>query len=221
MKKMDDLAAAKLVKSHGIPVAKHLLARTEAEAVAAARRIGYPVALKVSCPGIIHKTEARALILGVEDVFQLRKAYATIIKNAKSYAKRRRLKADIAGIIVQEMISDLQQREVIIGGKRDPQFGPVIMFGLGGIFVEIMKDVSFGIVPIQRTDAKYMISSIRGFPVLQGARGQKQANLKALEDCLLSISRLLWKNKRVKEIDINPLFIDGKKAVAADIRVLV
>jgi len=217
MKKMDDIEAAKLVKDAGVPVARHVLAGTEAEAVRAAKKIGYPLVLKISSPDIVHKTEAKAITLDVENVFQLRKEFSLLIKNAKKYKPR----VHIQGVIVQEMISGPQQREVIIGGKRDPQFGPVIMFGLGGIFVEIMKDVSFGIVPIQRKDAKFMISNIKGFPVLKGTRGQKRANIKAIEDCLLKISRLLWNNKRIKEIDINPLFIDNKKCVAADVRIFV
>ncbi len=221
MKKMDDLEAAKLLGSFGVPVARHMLARTEAEAAACAKKIGYPVVMKVSSPDIIHKTDAGVLALGVEDVFQLRKAFARILKNAKKHKP----KADIRGVIVQEMVSGSGIREVIIGGKQDPQFGPVIMFGLGGIFVEVMKDVSFGIVPIKKKDARYMISGIKGYPLLAGARGQKKVDMKALENCLLSISRMMWKlqktKKPIRELDINPLFIDDKHCIAADIRVFI
>jgi acyl-CoA synthetase (NDP forming) len=124
MQKMDDMEAAKLLKSHGIPIARHLLAGTEAEAVAAAKKIGYPVVIKISSPDIIHKTDAGVIVVGVEDVFHLRKAYKQIITNAKKVKKRKK-KAEIKGVIVQEMISGSEAREVIVGGKHDPQFGPV------------------------------------------------------------------------------------------------
>jgi len=219
---MDDMEAAELLRSHGIPVARQLLARTESEAVAAAKKTGYPLVLKISSPDIIHKTDLGAIKVGVEDVFELRKEFKRIMRNAKRHSKH----ADIRGVIVQEMVSGPQLREVIVGGKRDPQFGPVLMFGLGGIFVEVMKDVSFGIVPVQRHDIKRMVSGIKGYKVLKGARGQRPINFRALEGCLLSISRMMWKlekkkSTRIRELDINPLFVDDKRCIAADIRIFV
>jgi len=221
MEKMDDMEAAKLLKRFGIPVTRQLFARTEIEAVVCAKKIGYPLVLKVSSPGVVHKTDSGAIATKIGDVFQLRKAYASIIRNAK----RHNPKVDIKGVIVQEMVAGPQLREVIMGGKMDPQFGPVVMFGLGGIFVEVMKDVSFGIAPIERKDARRMISGIKGYPVLKGVRGQKPVNMRALEDSLLKTSKLMHsirKSKQpVQELDINPLFIDDKRAIAADVRIMV
>jgi acyl-CoA synthetase (NDP forming) len=213
MQKMDDLKACALVKRYGLKLPRQALARTPKQAVASARKIGYPVSLKVSSRDIVHKTEAGGLALNIKSDKEAEKAFERIMASCRKKAP----KARIDGVLVQE---HLDGHEVIVGSKIDQTFGPVIMFGLGGIFVEVLKDVSFRLAPITRQEAREMISEIKGYPLLKGARGRKPANLKALEDALMAVSRLVSKEKRVKELDINPLFVNERAAVASDVRIL-
>ncbi|MBI2676224.1 MAG: acetate--CoA ligase family protein [Candidatus Aenigmarchaeota archaeon] len=217
MAKLSDMQAYSLMKKYRIPVLGQILARNEKQALMAAKRIGWPVALKISSPEIIHKTDFGGVELNVLNEKQLSETFSRIIIRArKKYPK-----AKIDGILVQEMFKGKAAREVIIGSKTDSQFGPIIMFGLGGVFVEVMKDVSFRLIPIERKDARGMIREIRGYPMLEEFRGMRRVNFEALEDCLLRASSMVWKNKRIKELDINPLFADSKGAIAADFRVIV
>jgi acyl-CoA synthetase (NDP forming) len=212
MPKLNDVLAERMARKHRIPLPKQILAKNAKQAAAAAKKIGFPVVLKVSSPDIVHKTEVGGIALGLKSEEEVLDAFEKVMKAKK------KPKAKIDGVLVQEHVNG---HEVIVGGKVDDTFGPVVMFGLGGIFVEVLKDVSFRVVPIERKDAKAMIEEIRGYPVLKGARGKKPVNFKALEDCLLAVSRLMEKEKKVKELDINPLFINENKAVASDVRVLV
>ncbi|RLI95980.1 MAG: acetyl-CoA synthetase [Candidatus Aenigmatarchaeota archaeon] len=220
MKKLPDKETERLLRKYKIPFPEHVLTKSEDSAVRAAKRIGFPVAMKVSSPDILHKTDAGCVILDVRDEEGVRKAYRQIIRNARKNKQRAR----IEGVSVEEMIPE-GTREVIIGAKQDPQFGPVLMFGLGGIFVEVLKDVSFGVVPLERGDAAEMVREIRGFRILEGVRGQKPVNMRLLEMTIMKVSRMVWENsgkgKRIQELDINPLFIDEKNVWAADVRVLV
>jgi len=214
MVKLGDSETEKLVRKWKIPHVRQFLAKTPAQAVKAAKRMGWPVALKVSSRDVIHKTDTGGLVLDVGSVKGVERAYKRITRNVEKKNKG----AKINGVLVQEMVSG---KEVIIGSKQDPTFGPVIMFGLGGVFVEVMKDVSFRLIPITRTDAREMIEEIRSYPILAHSRGQKPVNFRALENCLLAVSKMVWGEKKIKELDINPLFVDSKKAVAADVRILV
>lgn len=218
--KISERETGLILKRYGIPFPKQSLAKSEKAAMDAARRIGFPVVMKVSSPDIIHKTEARCVIVNVRDSAACLGAYKQIIKNARKHNP----KARVDGVSVMQMIPE-GTREVIIGSKQDPQFGPVLMFGLGGIFVEVLKDVSFRIVPLERSDAREMVREIRGFKILEGVRGQGPVNFRLLEDTIMKVSRLVWDNsgrgKGIQELDINPLFIDEKKVWAADVRILV
>ncbi len=217
MAKLSDMQAYSLMKKYRIPVLAQSLAKDEKQAITAAKKTGWPVALKISSPDIIHKTDFGGVSLNILNERQLIESFNRIaIRARKKYPK-----AKIDGIIVQEMHAGKGAREVIIGSKIDAQFGPIIMFGLGGVFVEVMKDVSFRLIPIERKDAREMIKEIRGYSMLEEFRGMRRINMQALEDCLLKVSNLIWKNKRIKELDINPLFVDDKKAIAADFRVIV
>ena len=161
---------------------------------------------------ILHKTEADAIRLNIESESEVREAYEEILKNAKKYAPD----ADIQGVLVQEMIQG--GVEVIVGVTKDPVFGPVIMFGLGGIFVEVLKDVSFRVAPLLRRDAEEMIEEIRGYPILEGVRGQLPVSKEALIDVILKVSDLVTAYQDdIDELDINPLllFPDGACAVDA------
>ncbi|UCD07629.1 MAG: acetate--CoA ligase family protein [Candidatus Aenigmatarchaeota archaeon] len=216
MKKLSDPKTRAIMKKFRIPFVKQFLTKTEEHAVLHAKKIGFPVVLKISSPDIIHKTDVGGVAIDIGNEEELRDAYRKMIRNVK----RKKPRAKINGVVVQEMVPR-DSRELIIGGRRDPQFGPVIMFGLGGVWVEALKDVSFRLIPIDRNDAKNMIKEIRGYSVLQGMRGQKPVNFKLLEDIMLKVSRMVWKDKKIQELDINPLFINDKKAIAVDSRIVV
>jgi acyl-CoA synthetase (NDP forming) len=220
MKKLPQGETELLLKKYGIPFPRQILAKTEGAVAAAARKIGFPVVMKVSSPDIVHKTEAKCVIINIKDAIAAGAAYKQIMKNARKYDP----KARIMGVSVFEMVPQ-GTREVIIGSKHDPQFGPVLMFGLGGVFVEVLRDVSFRIVPLARDDAREMIREIRGYRILEGVRGQGPVNFRLLEDTIMKVSKLVQHNtrggKRIRELDINPLFIDEKRIWAADVRILV
>lgn len=214
--KMDDLKTRAIMKRFGIPFVKQSLAKNEEQAVRHAKNIGYPIVLKVSSPDIIHKTDVGGVVLDIGNTEELREEYQKMLKKVREKKPRAR----IDGVIVQEMVPR-DSREMIVGGRRDPQFGPVVMFGLGGVWVEALKDVSFRLAPLDRRDAKEMIKEIRGYSILEGFRGQKPVNFKLLEDVLMNVSKLIWKDKKIQEMDINPLFISEKKAIAVDARIVV
>jgi acyl-CoA synthetase (NDP forming) len=204
-----------ILQGYGIPVTREALATSAEMAVGLARELGYPVALKVQSPEIAHKTEADGIRLDLDSDDAVRSAYREILGNAERFAPH----ADVQGVLVQEMLEG--GVEVIIGATKDPVFGHAIMFGLGGIFVEVLRDVSFRIAPLTRTDAEEMIEEIAGVRVLQGVRGQPPADREAIVDALLRVSRLVTDHRdEIAELDINPLvvFPRGAKAVDALIR---
>ncbi|MCL6644591.1 MAG: acetate--CoA ligase family protein [Dehalococcoidia bacterium] len=200
----------------GIPVTREETARTAEEAVAIAGRIGYPVALKVDSPDILHKTEAGAIRLGVSGDRELREAFAEVLASARRYSPAARLN----GVLVQEMVAP-GGTEVIVGVKSDPQFGPVMMFGLGGIMVEVLKDVSFRLVPLEEKDAREMIDEIKGRPMLSGVRGQPPADIEALKRTILKVSEFVQQHPEVKELDLNPVFAYSDGALAVDARIII
>lgn len=214
MKKLTEFETKKILKKHGIPITREFLAKTPKDAKAFAKKIGYPVAMKLQSPDILHKTDAGAVLLGVESEEAMLKGFERLKKNARKYDR----KAKILGVLIQEMVKEGHQ--CILGSKKDPQFGPVLMFGLGGIFVEVFKDVSFRVIPIDRKDAKEMISEIKGYEVLKGVRGQKPVNFRELEKVMLKISKMIWKDRKIEELDINPLFVSPKGVKAADARMV-
>lgn len=214
MKNLTEHEAKKMLKKAGIPITKEFLTKTPEEAVKYAKKIGFPVVLKISSPDILHKTDVGGILVGLENEKEVKKGFEKIIKNVK----KRKPKAKIQGILVQEMVSG---KELIIGSKKDIQFGPVIMFGLGGIFVEVLKDVSFRVIPIKKEDAREMIKEIKGYPILKGIRGEKPIKFKALIDCLLKVSDFVWKNKKIQELDINPLFANENGVKAADVKIIL
>ncbi|GAW93038.1 CoA-binding domain-containing protein [Calderihabitans maritimus] len=203
-----------LLAHYGIPVTEEEVVTTPEEALAVARRIGYPVAVKIDSPDILHKTEAKAIKLGISSDEQLLAAYREVLENARNYQPEAR----IDGVLIQEMVSG--GTEVIVGMKNDSQFGPVLVFGLGGIFVEILKDVVLRVAPITRDEAYKMISSIKGYKILEGARGREPGDLKALAEVLVKVGQLAVDlGDVIGEIDINPLLVlprgQGVKAVDA------
>lgn len=208
MKQLDFSDAEKLLKKYRIKTPDSGIAKKPAEAVKIAKKIGYPVVMKIISPDIIHKTEKKAVVLGLSDDKAVERAFDEIRKRAG--------KAAFKGMLVQRQAYG---REVIIGGKRDPQFGAVVLFGLGGIFVEIMKDVSLRIAPIDKKEAMEMIKEVKGYPILAGARGQKPVNLEKLAEIIASVSRMLSEND-IQELDLNPVFVNEKDCLPVDVRML-
>jgi acyl-CoA synthetase (NDP forming) len=194
--------AKRLLAEYGIPVTRERLA-SDANAVArAAAEIGFPLALKVQSQDIPHKTEAGGVRIGVPDEEAARKGFDAIIERARAYAPHAR----IDGVLVQEMVSD--GVEMILGVKNDPAFGPAVMVGMGGIFAEVMRDVSFRIAPITLSEAHEMLRELRAFPILEGARGRPKADVDALLETLVRLSALALDTKdEIAELDINPLFV--------------
>jgi len=212
---LTEIESKELLKDAGIPIVEAKLATTKAEAVALSQKIGLPVALKIVSPDVIHKSDSGGVKLGLASAAQVGKAYGDIVTAIKKHHP----KAKVEGISVQKMARP--GVEVIIGMTKDAQFGPVLMFGLGGILVEVLKDVSFRIVPLAKRDAHEMIKEIKGYPLLEGYRGQEPADVPFLEDLMLKVSDFVDKNPEIKELDLNPIFAYKSKAVAVDARVIL
>ncbi len=208
-------SASRIAEAYGIPVPRGGLARDFAEARKMASEIGYPVVMKIASPDILHKSDIGGIQVGIEDEPALLVAYEEILARARSYMADAR----IWGVTLQQQVVD--GREVIIGVNRDPQFGPLLMFGLGGIYVEVLKDVTFRLCPVTAEEAHRMLTEIRGFGLLRGARGQRPADLESVVDVITRISALVMDFDDITELDINPLIVHdrGDGSVAADIRI--
>jgi len=212
---LTELESKKLIAEYGIETTSINLAKTEAEAVKLSDNIGYPVVLKISSPDITHKSDAGGVKVGLKNAAEVAEAYKNIITSCLKYCPT----AVVEGITVQNMAKPAL--EVIIGVTTDPQFGPAIMFGLGGVWVEVLKDVVFRLIPIEKVDAQKMIREIKGFNLLKGYRGQEPANVELLENLLLKVSDMIVKNPEILEMDLNPVFVSKDKAIAVDARVIL
>lgn len=212
---LNEIESKALLSEAGIPVIETRLATSKQEAIAMSKKVGFPVALKIVSPEITHKSDVGGVKLSLKTSKQVEAAYEEIL----SAVKEKYPHAVIDGVSVQKMARP--GTEVIIGMTKDAQFGPVLMFGLGGILVEILKDVSFRIVPLEREDAREMIREIKGYPILEGYRGKEPADVSILEDILLRISRFVDDHPEIKELDLNPIFAYKDGAVAADARVIL
>jgi len=207
---------AKIVcMEYGIPVTRFKVALTQDEVVKFADQIGYPVVLKIVSPDILHKWDLGGVLLNLKDSAEVEEAYGKILENVK----RRKPDARIVGVLVQEMAPS--STEVIVGSFKDSQFGPTLMFGLGGIFVEILKDVTFRIAPITETDAREMIAEVKGYPILKGYRGQPPADIDAIVKILMNTSRLVTDHMEIKELDLNPIMVYDKGAKTVDARIIL
>ncbi|TBR22739.1 MAG: CoA-binding protein [Candidatus Nitrosotenuis sp.] len=204
-----------VLRAYGFPLPQSILAKTEDDAVNAAKKIGFPVVMKIASPQIIHKSDAGGVKVGMSNEKDVRDAFNTIIKNAKKYNQ----KATIKGILVQEMVKG--GKELIIGSKLEPGFGPVIMLGMGGIYVEVLKDVTFRLAPITNKEADDMINSIKTKKILEGVRGEKPSDLKKLSELIQKLSALVTDFKEIKELDMNPVLVmeQGKGCKILDIRI--
>jgi 4-hydroxybutyrate---CoA ligase (ADP-forming) len=206
-----------VLQAYGFPTPQSILCTTEQEGIDAARQIGYPLVMKIVSPDIIHKSDAGGVKVGVKTDDELKSAFRTITENALKYKSD----AKIKGVLVQEMVESA--KETILGASQDPTFGPVIMFGLGGIYVEVLKDVVFRVAPIHEQEAINMVESIKTIKLLKGVRGEKPSDLKAIADSLQRLSQLVVDFQEIKEFDINPLLVleEGKGARVVDARIIL
>lgn len=211
MRYLTEHMARRLLGQYDLKLPRAFLSGNEADAAKHAKKIGYPVVLKIMSPDILHKSDAGGVKIAQNEA-ELFAAFPQILKNAKKYNPRAR----IDGILVEEQISGT---ELVIGAKKDAQFGQVIIFGLGGVFIEVMKDISIRLVPIGRNDAKAMIHEIKGHKILLGYRGKAPVNLAAVEAALLSVSKMVAKHPEIQEMDINPLFANEHGVVVGDARI--
>ena len=211
MKQMNFEDSKRMLRKQHIRVVDSEVAASPTHAVKIAQRIGFPVVLKIDSSKIIHKTDVGGVMVNLNSPTEVFGAYNKIMRKAKEITE------DINGIVVQEQAIGI---EVIIGAKRDPQFGPVVLFGLGGIFVELMKDVSMRIMPFTRQDVKQMIKEIKGYPMLTGVRGGEKINFTKLEDTILRIGTLMIDNPEIKEMDLNPCFVNKTNCIVADVRLM-
>jgi acyl-CoA synthetase (NDP forming) len=207
--------AKELLKEYGIPVPDFKLIKSEDEITGLTKEINFPITMKIVSPDIIHKTDAGGVKIGLKDEKEAKLAYQEIISKAKRYNKEAR----ISGVIAYTMVP--QGTEIIMGMMKDPHFGPVIMFGLGGIFVEILKDISFRILPIEKRDAQEMITEIKGYEILKGARGNSPRDIQAIEEVLMKVSKLTTDNPEINEIDLNPIFVFENSIQVVDARMIL
>ena len=212
---LTELESKQILKEAGIDTTEIRLAKSREEAISLSKESGFPVVLKIVSPDVIHKSDAGGVKLNLDSQKEVAKAFDDIISAIKKHEPTAR----IEGVAVQRMARP--GTEVIIGMYKDAQFGPVLMFGLGGIFVEVLKDISFRIVPLTRRDAREMIREIKGYPILEGYRGQEPANIAVLEDFLLKVSDFVERRPEIKELDINPIIVYRDGALAVDARVIL
>jgi acetyltransferase len=213
---LNEAEAKALLEYYSFPVVKTRVARTEDEAVSIACQLHYPVVLKILSPQIVHKTEAGGVALDIKSEDEVREIFKGLIEKAKKYNPN----AEILGVTVQPMIKK-QGYEVIIGAKTDPLFGPVMLFGMGGVGVELFRDFAIGIPPLNQTLARRMMEETKVYQLLKGYRNNPPANVKLLEEILVRFSQMLVDFPQLKEVDINPLFIDEKEALAIDARIVI
>src|SRR5579884_1461431 len=206
-----------VLSAYGFPTPKSILGTSEQECIDAAKKIGYPVVMKIASPDIVHKSDAGGVKVGIKSDEEVKSAFRAITESARKYRSGARIK----GVLVQEMVKSA--RETILGAKQDPLFGPLIMFGLGGIYVEVLKDVVFRLAPIDREEAKKMVESIKTIKLLRGTRGEKPSDIPAIVDSLQRLSQLITDFPEIEEFDINPLLVleEGKGARVVDARIVL
>ncbi len=210
MKMLDFNKSEKLARKYKLTLPKQELAKSLKQAIDSSKRIKYPLVIKLISPDLIHKTDMKAVMMDIRNEQELEDCFYTLQKNAKHN------KAKFDGVLIQERIHGA---ELIVGGKRDPQFGSVVMFGVGGIMVEVMNDVTMRIVPLTRKDGENMLREIKGKKILEGVRGMGPVNKKDLVDLLLKMSRVM-ERENIEEIDLNPVMCNPKGCYCVDIRVL-
>lgn len=214
-KNLTETEAKAVCMDYGIPVTRSELAENEEEALKLAEKIGFPVVLKIVSPDIIHKSDVGGVIVNLKNAKEVGNAYKQILSNVKKHDAN----AKIVGMLVQEMAP--ASTEVIVGSIKDPQFGPALMFGLGGVFVEVLKDVTFRIAPVNEEEAHEMIEEVKAYPLLKGYRGSPPADINAIVKIILATSKLVMEHEEIKELDLNPIMVYEKGAKAVDARIIL
>ncbi len=204
-----------IIESSGISTPDYVMAKTAKEAIEASRTIGFPVVLKIASPDVLHKSDIGGVAVGVGSEEEVEKRYNEIMNTSIKKVPN----ALIAGILVQKQVPNTIQ--VIIGGIRDEQFGPAVMFGLGGVFVELFKDVAFRIAPATETEALEMMKEIKGYPILSGYRGMKELAISQITKTIVTISELISNIDEIKEVELNPLFVYEKDTIAVDAKIIL
>ena len=212
---LTEVESKELLHEAGIPVAMAHLAKKAKRAVEIADELGYPVVMKIVSTDISHKSDVGGVVVGLRDAKAVRQAYKEMLERVAEAAPN----AKIDGVAIQSMAK--QGTEIIVGSTTDPQFGPVLMFGLGGVFVEVLKDVAFRVVPLEERDAKQMVQEIKGLPILQGVRGQDPADLEAIEALILQVSDFIEAHPEVAGLDLNPVFAYSDGVLAVDARIVL
>ncbi|GLB60564.1 acetate--CoA ligase family protein [Cytobacillus sp. NCCP-133] len=214
---LTEIESKQILRHIGIPVPDFRLARSADEAVVQAKYIGFPLVLKIVSPDIVHKSDAKGVILNIQDEQQLRNAYNEIMINANEYNSD----AKIIGVSIQQMVSG--DKEVIIGMNRDDVFGPVLLFGAGGIFVEVLKDVTLKVLPLAEKDIDNMFTEIQANKILRGFRGTLPADLLSLKAIIKKVAELSTDFPEISELELNPVIVheQGKGAVALDARIIL
>ncbi|MGQ4833035.1 MAG: acetate--CoA ligase family protein [Candidatus Asgardarchaeia archaeon] len=212
---LNEIESKKIVVAYDIPVVKVDVAKDEEEAVKKAKEIGFPVVLKIFSPDVLHKSDVGGVKVNLKNEEEVRAAYKTIMKNVKRNVPNAR----IEGVVVQEFAPE--GLETIIGGIYDQFFGPVIMFGLGGIWVELLKDVTFRLAPITEDDAEEMIKEIKGYKLLTGYRGNPPVDIPEIKRALINASKLIYDFQEIKELDLNPTIAYQKGIKVIDARIII
>jgi acetyltransferase len=214
---LGEIEAREVIEAYGMRLPRSRLAQTPDEAVAIANEFGYPVVLKISSPDILHKSDIGGVRVGLHDATAVRDAFELIEYRARKYLPSAR----IWGILVQEMVR--KGREILVGMTRDPQFGPLIAVGMGGIYVEVLKDVAFRLAPLSVEEVQEQIRSIRAYPLLRGVRGEPPADIAAIEETILRVSQMVTDFPEIVEMDINPLVVhhEGEGAIVLDARIIL
>ena len=207
--------AAAICARHGIPHPESRLSTTAEEARKHAEELGYPVVFKVVSPDILHKTEAGGVLFGLQGSADVNRGFEKITANVKEHNPS----ANVLGILVQRMVP--AGTELIIGAFRDRQFGAAVLFGMGGVFVEIFKDVIFGLAPLRKSEAYDMVRSIKAYPVLKGYRNMPGVDERGIVDILLKTSELMTTHPEIDQIDLNPTIASEKDVIAVDARILL
>ncbi len=207
--------AMDIIKSSGISTPAYAMVKTANEALTAAKTMGFPIVLKIVSQGVLHKSDVGGVVVGVENDKEVESNYNEVINNLI----RKVPNADIMGMLVEKQVPPTT--EVIVGGIRDKQFGPTVMFGLGGIFVELFKDVVFRIAPVTETEALEMIKEIKGYSVLNGYRGTEKLDIQKLSKTVVTVSELISDIGKIKEVELNPLLVYTEGVTAVDARIII
>ena len=214
--------AKDIMRAYGIPIPSYATASTSDEAVERSKAIGFPVVLKILSKDIMHKSDAGGVKINLKDDDAVRKAFDEIMENAKNYGKDKGIEVDLSrGVFISDFAD--MGTEIIVGVTKDPQFGHALMAGLGGIFVEVLKDVSFRLIPFSEADAREMLSELKAYKILEGVRGEGPRDVDALIKIMLAVSKMIEENPEITELDCNPTFVyeKGKGAIVVDARILI